>query len=194
MKIQKQKKQELRRIFRKRLVSLSKAKRFNYDSMIFDKLLSLPALCESEMVMTYLSFSLEVDTSVFARKVLEEGKRLVVPKVSIEPRGLMACEIHSLDEGLVRNSYGILEPDDMHTVPVPPGDIGLHVIPGLAFDRGGYRLGHGGGYYDRFLKVVSKDASLVGICYNCQVTEELPRDSWDMPVECLITERGVFEV
>ena len=143
--------------------------------------------------MTYLSLPGEVNTLNLANAALEQGKRLVVPKIKSSSKSLMACEIATL-QGLVPNQYGIMEPDESHTHPFPPGDIEFHVIPGLAFCRTGFRLGRGGGYYDRFLESVSPRAFLVGICYHFQIVDDLPKDPWDKPVHAVISEKGVLRI
>jgi len=187
-------KKNLRNIYRERLRLLDPRERGRYDALIADALLSLPEFSRAQTIMTYLSFSGEADTFGFARAVLERGKRLVVPKVVSQSQNLLACEIHDLESGLVKNYYGILEPDQDHTNPVKPEEIDFHVIPGMAFDLEGYRLGHGRGYYDRFLNQISRCSFLAGICYSFQIMDALAHDPWDVPVHCLVTEKEVFRI
>jgi 5-formyltetrahydrofolate cyclo-ligase len=189
-----QNKRDLRKVFRERLNLLTGEERILYDSLIHESLLYLPEFIQAQTVMTYLSFSGEVNTFCLAKSVLEQGKNLIVPRVQSDPRNLIPCHIISLEGRLIPNQYGILEPDVNHYRPVPPGNIDLHVIPGLAFDRKGYRLGHGGGYYDRFLTQISRHAFTVGLCYNCQMLESIPIDSWDIPVQCIITEKEILHI
>lgn len=185
-------KNELRGLFRERLSHLLPWERWEDDGEICNKLLSLPEFQSSHVIMTYLSFSEEVDSFGFAEKVLEKGKRLVVPRVRNNPRGLDACEIHNLEEHLIPNSYGILEPEESEASLVSPEEIDMHVIPALAFDNQGFRLGRGGGYYDRFLGSIAREAFFAGVGYDCQRTDELPREEWDIPVDCIITEEEIL--
>ena len=187
-----QEKKELRKIYRERLGLLDPKDRARYDEMITRTLVSLPEFARAQIIMTYLSFSGEADTFGFARALLEKGKRLVVPKVLSKSKSLLACEIKDLESGLVKNRYGILEPDEDHTCPVELGTIDFIMIPGMAFDRRGYRLGHGGGYYDRFLHHIPKPSFFAGIGYNFQIMDALPHDPWDVPVHCLVTEKEIL--
>lgn len=163
------------------------------NTLIQNFILSLPEFLKSKTIMTYLSFSGEVDTFGLANAILEQGKKLIVPKIQCGSKSLVPCQIATL-EGLVPNQYGIMEPDEAHAHPFPPRDIEFHVIPGLAFCPTGFRLGRGGGYYDRFLETVSPRAFLAGICYHFQIVDDLPKDSWDKPVHAVISEKGVFRI
>ena len=187
-------KKVLRKICRERLRLLDPQERAGYDDIIIMCLLSLPEFDSAQTIMTYLSFFGEADTFGLARAALEMGKRLVVPKVLSKSKTLLACEIRDLESGLVKNRYGILEPDEEHTCPFEPGKIDFHVIPGMAFDRRGYRLGHGGGYYDRFLHHIPQPSFFAGIGYHFQILDTLPHDPWDVPVHCLVTEKEVFRI
>jgi 5-formyltetrahydrofolate cyclo-ligase len=160
---------------------------------ILNFILSLPEFHESGTVMTCLSFSGEVDTFGLANAVLKQGKKLVVPKVNKSSKSLVACEITNL-ENLLPNQYGIMEPDESHAHPFSPGDIDFHAVPGLAFCRSGFRLGRGGGYYDRFLETVSPRAFLAGVCYDFQIVDDLPIDPWDKPVHAVISEKGILRI
>lgn len=178
----------------KRLLSLlSDGYLKNADNKIREHLLSLEGFQKSNTIMTYLSLEREVGTLDFAREVLHRRKRLIVPRVQSHPKALIACEIMSLDEGLVPSRYGILEPDKAHIRQVDPYEIEFHVVPGLAFDKKGHRLGRGGGYYDRFLSGISPNAMTVGVCYECQLLDLVPCDSRDMPVQCVVTEKGIYQ-
>ncbi len=109
--------------------------------------------------------------------------RYYLPKVAGEE-----LSVHPFGP-LAPGPYGLLEPT---TPPVDPGVLELVVVPGLAFDREGYRLGHGKGYYDRFLAGVR--ATTLGVVPEALLLAALPRDPWDVPVAHLATERGVWGV
>lgn len=177
----------------KRLLSLlSDGYLKNADNKIREHLLSLEGFQKSKTIMTYLSMEGEVGTLDFAGEVLKRKKRLIVPRVQVHAKALLACEISNLEEGLVPSRYGILEPDKAHIRQIDPYEIEFHVIPGLAFDKKGHRLGRGGGYYDRFLSGISPDAMTIGVCYECQILESVPCDSRDMPVRCVVTEKEII--
>lgn len=109
--------------------------------------------------------------------------RYYLPKVAGEE-----LSVHPFGP-LAPGPFGLLEPT---TPPVDPGDLDLVVVPGLAFDQEGYRLGHGQGYYDRFL--ASVQAVTAGVVPEALLLPRLPRDPWDVPVGHLVTERGVRRV
>ncbi|HRU55501.1 MAG TPA: 5-formyltetrahydrofolate cyclo-ligase [Candidatus Sumerlaeia bacterium] len=186
-----QDKKKVRLAIKRQISILSDSYLKNADNKIRENLFALKEFQKSKTVMTYLSIKGEVETLEFAREVLKRKKRLVVPKVQTHPKTLLACEINTLEEGLSPSRYGILEPVNALIRQVDPYEIELHVIPGLAFDKKGHRLGRGGGYYDRFLSDISPNAMTVGVCYECQFLESVPCDSKDVPVRCVVTERGV---
>jgi 5-formyltetrahydrofolate cyclo-ligase len=98
------------------------------------------------------------------------------------------------EDGWVRGKYGLLEPR------VSPGAVGLRsgfdlvVVPGMAFDAMGRRLGKGYGYYDRFLSGLAGSAVTVGLAFSRQLLPEVPVDAWDVPVDAVVTEDGVIRV
>ena len=119
-----------------------------------------------------------------------EGKTALVPKVDEASHTMIAVAIDSLEAGLERSRYGILEPTASEAR--PPGEIDLVIAPGLAFDRAGNRLGRGGGYYDRFLAQDELRAVVCGVAFNEQVISDLPTDERDRRVGMLVTDREVF--
>jgi 5-formyltetrahydrofolate cyclo-ligase len=110
--------------------------------------------------------------------------RYYLPKVAGE-----GLSVHPWEGPLAPGPFGLLEPT---SPPVDPGVLDLVVVPGLAFDRTGRRLGHGKGYYDRFLKDLPPRVLTVGLVPRALVLEELPEDPWDVRVRCLATEEGVW--
>jgi 5-formyltetrahydrofolate cyclo-ligase len=132
----------------------------------------------------------EVDTWQIIRKGWEEGKRIVVPKCRPKEKQL---DFYYLDSfaGLEKVFYGLLEPCPERNNLADPMAIDLVIVPGLAFMSTGYRLGFGGGYYDRFLE--SFQGRTVSLAFQEQLVEEVPVEHFDVPVEKIISERDVME-
>lgn len=141
-------------------------------------------------VMAYLSFTHELDMDAVLQAALTDSKRIIVPRVQWEPRGLLPLELQSLTAGLEVSEYGIREPQV--GTPWPLEDIDLVVVPGLAFDRRGNRLGRGGGFYDIFLSQPQLRAIRCGIAYGEQLIDELPVEDNDLPVDMLVTDTEVL--
>ncbi len=152
---------------------------------------SLLAARKMNTVFLYAPFRGEVDIFPLAGKLWErENCAVCFPCCVPECSGLMNFwRVRSRQE-LRPGAYGILEPDKEQCIRVtsPPDVI---VLPGVGFDRQGFRLGYGSGYYDRFLVGVP-DAFCIGAAFSCQVVARLPRDRWDRRVHCLVTEQEVL--
>lgn len=115
---------------------------------------------------------------------MADGKKLLVPLV--KGSEMIAVEVKGIDD-LEPNKMGILEPKDGEEVT----DVDLTLTPGLAFDKAGYRLGYGGGYYDKFFAKV--DTIRMGIGYYDQFVENLVHEDYDKPLQYLLTDRGLIE-
>ncbi len=175
-------KAELRSAFRK--IRESIPDRQEKSRQICRKLLSHPAVLSAKTVFLYLSFGTEVETLSLAEVLLKQGKHLCVPRCNTQTRTMVAKELTSI-ASLQTGSYGILEPEPDAKV-IPKEEIDLILLPALAFDKDGYRLGYGGGYYDKFLENFS--GITLGLAFGDCVTDRLPRDSFDKPVDEIITE------
>lgn len=174
--------------FRKNLPADVKS---NADRRIADKVLSLTEYKESSIIFIYISKDIEVDTKRIISAALSDGKTVCVPKCIEAERKMEFYRIDSAD-CLEKGCYGILEPKPELCEKIEDLSGGLCVVPGLEFDRKGYRLGFGMGYYDRFLSAFGGIA--VGICYSEGVTKELFHGYFDRNVDILVTERYIKNV
>ncbi len=144
----------------------------------------------AKTLLLYLPIRGEVETEGIARTARSAGKGLVLPRVQQEPRKLW---LHAWVGEPVPGAYGIREPAAGWPL-VEPGAIDLVVVPGVAFDRSGGRLGYGGGYYDRTLLLIraaNPGARFVGLAFTLQVVAALPREEHDIPLDGLVTEDGM---
>jgi len=112
------------------------------------------------------------------------GKRVVIPRV----RGsrLVLSELRDLQQDLRPGAFGVWEPSPRTTRPVDPERLDLVLVPGLAFDRQGHRLGRGRGYFDRLLAAVPRNIPRVGLCFDFQLFDHLPLRPHDQPVSAVL--------
>lgn len=143
---------------------------------------------QSRMLLTYVSTAIEVDTRGIIRRALDDGKIVGVPRCVDGTRNMEFYRIRSLEE-LEPRTFGVLEPDPARCEKLTNFQNSLCLVPALCYDEGGYRLGYGKGYYDRFLS--RYPGVMVGIAYRSCVRRRLPRGRFDRPVELLVTEQYV---
>jgi 5-formyltetrahydrofolate cyclo-ligase len=176
------------RRFRERIEPEKKAR---MDEAIQQKLQSLPEYAAADVLLTYVSKPIEVDTSAILREALAGGKRVAVPRCLPETTGLEFYEIASSGD-LEPGCYGVLEPVLSRCRPVGASRSAVCIVPGLGFDSQGYRLGYGKGYYDRFLARFR--GVTVGLCYSGCTRWDLPHGYFDRPVDILVTERYIRRI
>jgi len=158
------------------------------------RLAALPEYAAARTVLFYVSFRSEVGTREMLAEAWRAGKRVAVPYCT--GGRLELVNIDDPDE-LAPGTLGIPEPrPELRSRPerrIAPGEPDLIVVPGLAFDRQGNRLGHGQGYYDKLLPLVRPDAALVALAYECQLVDAVPHLAHDVPVQKIVTERAVYD-
>ena len=176
----------LRRQLKKERGQVPKPQRKIWDQAIFEHLTLLPAYQNAQNVMIYLSFGWEIHTWSIVDDLQNKGRQVWVPVVQKNPKKLLSRAYISREK-LIPAAFGILEPGP-EAATIVPGDIDLVIVPGLAFSEQGFRIGYGGGYYDRFL--TTTNAQSVGLVYRAFV-RDIPVETWDQPVDFLATEEGV---
>jgi len=161
---------------------------------ICQRLAALPEYAAARTVMFYVDFGSEVRTQHFFPTAWPAGKQIVIPYCAEDRLELFRLE--STDE-LAAGTRGILEPrPEFRSRPDRMVDIAhldLIVLPGLAFDRRGGRIGQGKGYYDRFLRRVRPNTPLVALAFECQLFAEVPMLPYDKYVDKVITEAAIYE-
>jgi 5-formyltetrahydrofolate cyclo-ligase len=156
------------------------------SGLIIRLLTELRDLREASTLMVFLSFGSEILTDDLLRWGWEAGKRMVITLCRPEDRGVTPCLLGSFAE-LEIGHYGIREPKAENIRPVPREEIDAILVPAVAFDRRGYRVGYGGGYYDRFLPEIPR-ALRIGAAFSCQIVAEIPAGPHDVPVDWIVTE------
>ena len=153
------------------------------SAVLAEKLYETAQYKAARSLYAYLSFNQEVRTNPIIERAWADGKRVAVPKVI--GRDMVFIWIDSFDGLAPQGAYNITEP--ITDGPVADDVTALVLMPGLAFDPAGHRVGYGGGYYDRFL-ARETGHPLVALCYDFQLLEHLDVEDHDVPVDCVLTD------
>lgn len=182
-------KKELRQQLRAALDAVEPVQRQRLSNAACDRLLTLPEYQSAQAILLFLSMPAEVDTSPIALRAWTDGRRVLAPKISWEQKRMQPVEISSLTSGLAPDSMGIRQP--IEGLPQPISEIDLVIVPGLAFDAEGNRLGRGRGFYDRFLSNPEFRGVACGLAFESQVVPRVPRDDHDRRVDLLVTDAAI---
>ena len=174
-------KKQLRSIIREKKRAMTQEEIREKSRILMEKLLKTQLYQNAGTIYGYLSYNQEVQTLPILAKALEEGKRVAVPKVYGEEMRFLYLE----DLSLVAPGFGGI-PEPIADSPVAEDPHALVLMPGLAFDREGHRIGYGGGFYDRFL-AKEPEHPTVALCYEFQMVEDLPVESFDSGVRRLLS-------
>lgn len=169
---------------------IGKENRDIYSKEILNKLLNSSYYKEAKTIMSFVSFSDEVNTHEFMKRAIADGKKIVVPITIPETHELKPSKLEAFSE-LEPGYYNILTPKEEFIRFIDPQEIDLVITPGVAFRRDGYRVGYGGGYYDRFLSKIP-NATTIAICFDMQIVDDLPTDHYDIPVDFIYTEKNII--
>ena len=181
------KKREARAIFREKRRSLDPKKKAFLDEALCQRLISCEAYASADVILAYYPIKNEPDVLPIVRDALSRGKRVAFPISDTEGFELDFRFVRSLDD-MVCGSYAIPEPTtDAEGFSSGESSKALCIVPGLAFDRDGFRIGYGKGFYDRFLSGFGGVS--VGLLYEEFLTERLPREKTDAAVDIIMTEK-----
>lgn len=182
-------KEKIRQKMRLARSMLSPAERERLSGLACRALLASPLWKDAEVVALFVSLPEEISTQNLLESALREGKKLYLPRINSLEKGLMDfCSCSSLRE-LERGKFGLLEPQGQANAIFQPD---LLIVPGLAFDRSGARLGYGGGYYDRYLgKRPQLRERCLGLAHTFQILDHLYSEKHDCKMAFLCTEEGL---
>ena len=176
-------KSELRKQVLHEMKAISQEQKPAIDQALTERLLHHPFYQEAKVIATYLSFPHEFQTQELIEQALKDGKKVLIPKTY--PKGRMDFVVYNPQQ-LVKTSFGLLEPQgDLEVVDASQIDL-IHV-PGLAFTTEGYRIGYGGGYYDRYLEHFP--GNTLSTIYPCQIQDFIP-ENHDIPVQEVLIDEG----
>ena len=160
---------------------------------IVREIIALAPYRASGTVLAYAGFGSELETDAFLRHTLDEGKTLLLPRVNRQQGLLDVYEVRDLARDLEAGTWGIREPRPDRCARSDPAAADFVLVPGLAFDARGGRLGYGGGFYDRLLSgSLPPHALLVAGAFEVQMVEEVPMDEHDVPMDAVVTESGRY--
>ena len=180
-------KQAMRLAMVERILAIDPDDRRRQDADLLRRLETLPGFEAAGTVLLYVSaFPEEIATGPALRRVLALGKRLVCPRVDRAARRLRLFRVEDPESDLVPGSMGIPEPG-RHLAAIAPEEIDWVLVPGLAFDDRGFRLGRGAGYYDRLLPTLRADAPRWALAYDCQRVAALPTEPHDQPLDGIVS-------
>ena len=168
--------------------ALPSEQRAKMDHQMAERVIALPEYERADVILPYLAFGAEVDTREIIRDAWTKGKTVALPRCVEDTRFMRWYIVDSFD-GLVVSSFGVEEPPADPSHEIDPGQAAhaLVIVPGMEFDRAGYRLGYGGGFYDVFLSSFS--GTSVGLCRSIFLsTEPLQHDEHDLPVNIVVTD------
>ena len=157
------------------------------SDLIADKILSSGAYLNAGTIFCYMGVGREVGTDGIIQKVLRDGKRLCIPLC--HGKGIMDAREYMSETELVTGACGIPEPTSDAKV-IPVSEIDLAIIPCVACDRSCNRLGHGAGYYDRFLG--ESDITKVALCLDAVLADEIATDGYDVSMDAVVTEKEIY--
>ena len=155
----------------------------------------LLTISPASTILAYAAFGSELSLDPFITAALDAGKRIAIPAIDWVCKSMGAKQITNLDTDLVAGRYGIRVPREGCPV-VEPEQIDVILVPGLAFDRAGNRLGRGAGFYDRYISALKESRhrpTLIGVCYHAQVVDSVPTEPHDHRVDRVITELGLLD-
>lgn len=184
-------KQDIRKIIKRKREELDRDIKKELDLRIMNNFFNSNYVNNSNVIFIYVNMESEINTVDIINKLLDMGKRVAVPKVLSKNKEMVALEIKSLSDLNESGAFGILEPD-MSKKDVG-NEVDLIILPGLAFDRRGFRVGYGGGFYDKFLEKYDK-VQRISLCYNFQIIENIPEEDFDEAIDVIITEDKIMTI
>ncbi len=156
---------------------------------VMKQLVTLPEYGRCRCIMLYWSCHNEVHTHDLVQAALKEGKKVVLPRCDTEREEIYPYQVNDVSRDLEIGPFGILQPKEDAGGVVALSEIEICVVPGIAFDREGNRVGRGLGYYDRFLRRLGKKATKIGVAYAFQIVNKIYPTGGDASLDKIVTER-----
>ncbi len=188
----KSRKNEMRADITTRVESVSHENLLNIYQKIDERLFEFANFMEANIVLLYLNCGAEVATGNIIRKCYEYDKLVVFPLFNKDNKRFTLVKVDDLDGSMRKGPGGVLEPNPARCKVVPLESLDIAIIPGIAFDEKGGRLGTGGGYYDRLIPKIPITARKVSLACECQLVQQVPVEPHDRHVDIIITEKRII--
>jgi 5-formyltetrahydrofolate cyclo-ligase len=192
--MEKPKKSDIRKSILKKRDALTPIERSRDSAIIRQRIFQTPEWNDAHTVLIYASYKSEVDTTKLIKTALENGKRVVLPVIDERDHQIRISELKSFGDLAPGHFHGIHEPAKHLQKLIDPSEVELAVVPGIAFDRKGGRIGFGGGFFDKLLARMPR-ARRMGLAYSLQLrTRGLPKESHDVAMHIVVTEKELVKV
>lgn len=187
-----EKKGEIRNETANRLCAFSRTELEQKTRAVEDRFFGFANFMEARIALMYINYSNEVDTREILKKCFEYNKIIVLPVFDPKTNKAKMLKVDKLDTDLRLGSRGILEPDPQRCKIVPITSLDIAIIPGIAFDEKGGRIGPGDGYYDRMIPKLPITTRKVALALECQIFSQIPMEPHDKYVDIIITDKRVI--
>lgn len=185
-------KKEIREIILSKRNLISKTDIMQRSDAITAKIMEMPNYKETTQILAYIGFGSEVRLQKLLMDALKKDKEVYLPRCIPNTREMEFYRIYHLEKDLEEGPWGIHEPkENLHRLDCI-ADKGLAIIPGVAFDLHCNRVGYGGGYYDRFLPKLPIQWLRIGVAFDEQIVEKIPKNYFDIPIDCVITDKYLY--
>ncbi len=186
-------KKEIRQKMIQKRKSLSTNDLKDKSLQILKQLQGVESYKNATRLMTYVPFQEEIHTTLIIEDFLSRNREVYIPVTQPKEKKIIVSRLLDLEKDLETGHFGVLEPKAFALRPTDPKEIDLIIVPGLAFTKSGYRIGYGGGYYDRFLPTLAHKPATIALALDFQVMDTLPLNDFDVPVDMIITESQVID-
>ena len=188
----KETKGDIRNRITNKIKAISENELLEKANAIENRLFDFANFLESNIAMLYLNKSIEVISRDIVKRSFGYNRIIVLPAYDTEKHEFRLLKVEDLDKDLIMGQRDTLEPDQTRCKNVPVESIDIAVIPGIAFDEKGGRIGTGEGYYDRFIPTLSATTRKVALAYEDQIVSQVPMESHDKHVDIIITEERII--
>lgn len=187
---------QLRSTIRQQRRQLSPSQQHHHSHLLAQQLCKHPLYIRSKRIACYLAEDGEINPHIIIEKAWQSGKQIFLPVLPPMGKSLFFAPYHE-DSELIANRFNILEPSVDHRHWIRARQLSLILLPLVAFDTTGNRLGMGGGYYDRSLQFTRHrqqwhSPHLIGLAHDLQKVKQLPGESWDIPLNLIATEQSIY--